>query len=142
MKKICAFLIALMLLCPAALAEVDLQSMTFDELMELQSSIETELETRNINKLDFSSLRPDELEQFIVTALLELCSREEYVNEMSTSGMEKRFSAWFGKTGIHLIFCDTKENWHYIPLSNEQVELQFKTSTELMYEEFLNNLDN
>ena len=61
MKKVFAFVLALMLLCSTALAEVDLQSMTFDELMELQSSIETELETRNINKLDFSSLRPDEL---------------------------------------------------------------------------------
>lgn len=142
MKKLCCVLVGLILLYSTALAEVDLQSMTFDELMELQSSIETELETRTINKLDFTSLRPEELEQFIVTALLELCSREEYVNEMNTSGIENRFSSLFGKSGIHLIFCDTKENWHYIPLSDEQVELKFKTSMELIYEEFVNNLDN
>lgn len=135
MKKVCVFLLALMLLCSAALAEIDLQSMSFDELKELQTSIETELKTRNINKLDFSSLHPEELEQFIVTALLELCSREEYVNNMNSSGIENRFASWFGKSGIHLIFCDTKENWHYIPLSDEQVELQFKTELELILEE-------
>lgn len=109
--------------------------MSVNELKELQTNIETELKTRSITKLDFSSLRPEELEQFIVTALLELCSREEYVNNMNSNGMGNRFASLFGKSGIHLIFCDTKENWHYIPLSDEQVELQFKTELELILEE-------
>lgn len=35
-----------MLLCPAALAEVDLQSMTFDELVELREQITAEITSR------------------------------------------------------------------------------------------------
>lgn len=135
MKKLLCLLLCLVCLPAFALAEVDLQSMSFDELKELQNSIEEELKTRSINKLDFSSLCSEELEQFIVTALLELCSREEYVNTMNSSGIENRFASWFGKSGIHLIFCDTKENWHYIPLSSEQVELKFNTRLEQIIEE-------
>lgn len=135
MKKLLCLLLCLVYLPAFALAEVDLQFMSFDELKELQNSIEEELKTRSINKLDFSSLRSEELEQFIVTALLELCSREEYVNTMNSSGIENRFASWFGKSEIHLIFCDTKENWHYIPLSSEQVELKFKTHLEQIIEE-------
>ncbi len=136
MKKLFTMMcFCLMLLCSTALAEIDLESMSFDELMDLQASIEEEVKTRNINKLDFSSLRSEELEQFIVKAIQELCSREEYVFNLSQSAFGKRLTSMYGNRGVHLTFHDTKENWYYIYLTDENIEVKFKTRLEQTIEE-------
>ncbi len=116
MKKLLCLLLCLLCLSAFALAEPDHESLPLD-------------------KLDLSSLNSEELEQFILTAVLELCSREDFVNDLNTAPLQNRFKSLFGNSGIHLIFCDTKESWFYIPLSSEQVELMFKTRLEQIIEE-------
>lgn len=46
MKKFCCILVGLMLLCSVALAEVDLESMSFDELIDLREQITIEITSR------------------------------------------------------------------------------------------------
>lgn len=133
MKKLIAVILLGLMFCSSAVAESpDLQSMSFDELATLKESIEQEMKSRNVKKLDFHSLTIDELQEFIVQALLEMCSREEWVNELSPSS-SNMFKNIFGR-GVSLIFRDAKENYYSLWLRQDDIELNFPNAIELILE--------
>ena len=74
----------------------------------------------------------DELQEFIVQALLEMCSREEWVNELSPSS-SNMFKNIFGR-GVSLIFRDAKENYYSLWLRQDDIELNFPNAIELILE--------
>lgn len=136
MKRLLALILTFeLMVCSTGVAfgePVDLESMSFDELTTLKESIEQEMRTRNVKKMDFHSLTTDELQEVMVQALLEMCSREEWVNELSAYN-ETMYKRLFGR-GVSLIFRDTKENYYTLWLHQEDVELNYMTSTELVFE--------
>lgn len=135
MKRLLVLVCACILLCFPALAEtINLESMTFDELTALKASIEEEMKTRNVKKLDFASLTTDELQALIVQSLLELCSRESFVADLSPSNASRTLSNLFGR-GAYLVFRDTKENFYSIWLNETDIELLFLNSTERILQE-------
>ena len=132
MKKLIAVILLGLMFCSSAVAESpDLQSMSFDELATLKESIEQEMKTRNVNKLDFHSLTIDELQELIVHSLLEMCSREEWVNELSPTS-SNMFKNIFGR-GVSLVFRDTKENYYFMWLRQDDIELDYMNATELLF---------
>lgn len=135
MKRMIALILCVWLtICSSAFAEsLDLGSMSFDELTALKESIEEEMKTRNVKKMDFHTLTVDELQEVIVQALLEMCSREEWVNELSPSG-SGMFRNVFG-AGISLIFRDAKENYYSLWLRQDDVELNYSNASELILEQ-------
>ena len=134
MKRIFCLLVCL-LTCwiTPVLADINLESMSFSELTELQSSVETEIRTRNVEKLDLKSLATNELEELILQSFYEMCSREEFVGQLSGSSA-KSFQSLFGK-GIQLIFSDVKGIWYTIELTDQNIALGYKTKIELTAEE-------
>lgn len=134
MKRLIALLLLGLMVCSSSFAESpDLNSMSFDELTALKNSIEEEMKTRNVKKMDFHSLAVDELQEVIIQALLEMCSREEWVNELSPLH-SKMFESLLGH-GVSLIFRDTKENFYSLWLRQDDVELNFSNASELTLEQ-------
>ena len=81
------------------------------------------------SEIDLKNLTVDELQELIIRSLLEMCSREEFVDSLGTAPSGRMYKSLFGK-GISLIFRDTKENYHLLWLDENDVELLFNTRTE------------
>ena len=135
MKKLLAVILVLgLIISSSAFAESpDLQSMSFDELTALKESIEQEMKTRTVKKLDFHSLTIDELQELIVQSLLEMCSREEWVNELSPASSSKMFKNLFGR-GVSLVFRDEKETYYSLWIRQDDIELEYPNAIELIVE--------
>ena len=134
MRQLTAVLCAILMLWSlSAMAEkpddIDLTTMTLEELSQLQVKVKEEMKNRTIEEFDLENLTIDELKELMVQSLLEMCSREEFVNDLGMTPSGKMYKSLFGK-GVSLIFRDTKENYHYLWLDENDVKLLFKTETE------------
>lgn len=131
MKKLVMIILVLMLIPVIALGEIDLSTMSNDELADLKERIDAETEKRNSVILDVRSLSIEELKEIVYQSICELCSRKDFKDGASanTYGVNIPLKNWYGK-GVILFFRDTKEQWFGVRISENDIERSFTTTAE------------